>query len=73
MRRRALERKGDCRVYWGSHGCSKQRGHIGHHFCSTGCIPCPEDRAFGADWDAEKYAAQLQDWRRHRIAIGKAT
>lgn len=71
MRRRALERKGTCRVFWGSHGCSKQRGHIGQHVCSTGCIPCPEQGAYGSDWNEQSYAEQLQDWRRHRAAIGK--
>lgn len=23
----------DCRVYWGSHGCEKPRGHEGEHMC----------------------------------------
>lgn len=22
-----------CRVYWGSHACSRPRGHAGHHLC----------------------------------------
>jgi hypothetical protein len=26
-----------CRVYWGSHGCHKKRGHRGHHWCN--CTP----------------------------------
>jgi len=73
VRRKALERKGLCRVFWGSHGCSKQRGHIGQHICSSDCTRCPEEGAFGEDWDAEAYAAQLQDWRRHRASIGKFT
>ena len=73
MRRKALERKGVCQTFWGSHGCSKQRGHIGQHICSSDCTRCPEEGAFGEDWDAEAYAAQLQDWRRHRASIGKFT
>lgn len=28
-----------CRVYWGSHGCEKRRGHRGHHECD--CCECP--------------------------------
>jgi len=24
---------GDCRVYWGSHGCNLERGHDGPHHC----------------------------------------
>jgi hypothetical protein len=31
-----------CRVYWGTHGCRKQRGHLGNHRCLAGC-PFPED------------------------------
>lgn len=27
-----------CRVYWGSHGCDKKRGHRGAHAC--GCCDC---------------------------------
>jgi hypothetical protein len=27
-----------CRVYWGSHGCDKPRGHRGHHRCGS-CSP----------------------------------
>lgn len=30
----------DCRVYWGSHGCSLVRGHPGHHDC--GCCECDD-------------------------------
>ncbi len=25
-----------CRVYWGSHGCDKVRGHGGEHICKSG-------------------------------------
>lgn len=28
-----------CRVYWGSHGCKKHRGHTGPHLC--GCETPP--------------------------------
>lgn len=24
---------GTCDVYWGSHGCDKDRGHLGRHVC----------------------------------------
>jgi len=71
VRRQALERKGICRVFWGSHGCTKQRGHIGQHICSNGCIPCPVEGAFGEDWDAEAYAVQLEEWCQHRTSVGK--
>ena len=30
-----------CRVYWGSHGCQRERGHEGTHECS--CCYCPEN------------------------------
>jgi hypothetical protein len=69
MRKKALKRKGPCQVFWGSHGCAKQRGHIGQHVCSTGCIPCPETGAFGDDWDEAAYAIQLREWREHRAAL----
>ena len=29
-----------CRVYWGSHGCSMERGHEGD--CDCGCCDCGE-------------------------------
>lgn len=28
----------DCRVYWGSHGCTLERGHEGTHKCT--CCEC---------------------------------
>lgn len=28
------ERVNECRVYWGSHGCYRERGHEGEHRCS---------------------------------------
>jgi hypothetical protein len=31
--------RNDCRVYWGSHGCSFQRGHDGPCVC---CCDCPD-------------------------------
>lgn len=43
-----------CRVYWGSHGCDRPRGHSGPHVC--GCAPraaakrgylTPEEQADG--------------------------
>lgn len=71
MRREALKRKGGCRVFWGGHGCSKQRGHRGLHWCSSGCIPCDGDRAFGEDWDRTAYLAEVLDWREHRLRHGK--
>lgn len=48
-----LARSGPCRVYWGSHGCSKQRGHLGRHYCGSCCYaPDPEQAIFyGEDWD----------------------
>ena len=30
----------DCRVYWGSHGCKRTRGHEGLHECD--CCECPD-------------------------------
>ncbi len=39
-RRRLLIEK-PCRVYWGSHGCYKVRGHGGEHICE-GCGPPPK-------------------------------
>lgn len=48
-KQRKLDRKGDCRVFWGTHGCSKQRGHVGRHFCEVGC-PFPDDyELYGED------------------------
>ena len=29
---------GSCEVYWGSHGCKYDRGHIGDHECD--CCEC---------------------------------
>lgn len=37
----------DCRVYWGSHGCMKARGHEGHHECE--CCTCGDNHPF-PDW-----------------------
>lgn len=49
-RAQRVEERGICRVYWGSHGCSKPRGHTGIHFCSSGCIiPNEETKFFGED------------------------
>ena len=43
---RKLAAKGPCRVYWGTHGCSKQRGHLGWHFCEPGCWQPDENSHF---------------------------
>ena len=29
----------DCRVYWGTHGCDKRRGHRGSHYCHCCRLP----------------------------------
>lgn len=29
-----------CRVYWGSHGCERPRGHDGPHWCD--CCDCDD-------------------------------
>jgi hypothetical protein len=71
MRRKAISRKGPCRVYWGSHGCNKQRGHIGLHYCSTACVPCDGVYIFGEDWDRTVYIAQVADWLEFRRRLGK--
>ena len=34
---RKLTRKGPCHTYWGTHGCKKQAGHIGRHYCENTC------------------------------------
>lgn len=28
-----------CRVYWGTHGCCRNRGHDGPHLCDCGTPP----------------------------------
>jgi hypothetical protein len=38
---------GQCRVYWGSHGCDLERGHSGAHECD--CCDCPAGRHNGVD------------------------
>jgi hypothetical protein len=35
-----------CRVYWGSHGCERERGHRGPHRCEPDCPP----RGYGRWW-----------------------
>ena len=33
-----------CRVYWGSHGCARPRGHEGDHWCyCCECADHPDD------------------------------
>lgn len=71
MRRRALKRKGMCRVFWGSHGCHKQRGHRGLHVCSSDCVPCDGPNIFGEDWDREAYIAEVAAWMEYRRGKGK--
>lgn len=36
----------DCRVYWGSHGCFKRRGHRGHCLCDCECKRHPDPGSF---------------------------
>lgn len=36
-----------CRVYWGSHGCARPRGHEGPHLCLS-CWDEDEDGWVGA-------------------------
>ena len=36
----AEPRKNPCRVYWGSHGCDFERGHVGD--CDCGCCECED-------------------------------
>lgn len=53
-----------CRVYWGSHGCERPKGHEGDHWCDccdcedhpddSGCVAGPpyygaETRFYGED------------------------
>jgi hypothetical protein len=47
-KRRKLTYEKPCRVYWGSHGCDKVRGHGGEHIC-TGCGPCYSSLKPGLD------------------------
>ena len=51
---RKLAAKGHCRVYWATHGCSKQRGHLGRHFCEPGC-PIPEETTYVFGEDVHLY------------------
>lgn len=39
-----------CRVYWGSHGCHKERGHKGG--CECDCCDCGEHHPY-PDWPDE--------------------
>ncbi len=54
-RERKIERQGECRVFWGSHGCHKQRGHLdsdgfGGHRCGPGCwFPDETTELYGED------------------------
>jgi hypothetical protein len=49
MRHKEKAKKIPCRVFWGSHGCRKQRGHLGRHLCQPGC-PYPDQyKLYGED------------------------
>lgn len=55
-----------CRVYWGSHGCDRPRGHDGPHLCLkcrypdeigwTGAPPYygPDTEFYGEDAETDK-------------------
>lgn len=43
-----------CRVYWGSHGCDRPRGHDGPHWCE--CCTCePGEHPNPVDEDGDEY------------------
>lgn len=46
----------ECRVYWGSHGCRRQRGHEGLHECD--CCEC-EDHVGNAGVYADEDGDEL--------------
>ena len=50
MRRKWKTLQRPCRVYWGTHACRKQRGHLGKHLCRPGCpYPGPDTHLWGED------------------------
>jgi hypothetical protein len=50
-----------CRVYWGSHGCAKVRGHGGEHICQ-GCGPPPSmTPSLAAYWEYVSAHAGVAD------------
>jgi hypothetical protein len=62
MRKKAkkLAAKGPCRVYWSSHGCQKQRGHKGRHYCENTC-PRPGNEWFIFGEDIGLYPCKAGD------------
>ena len=42
-----------CRVYWGSHGCQLERGHVGH--CECNCCECEDHELFRVRGCVGKY------------------
>ena len=55
MRHKQKAKDNPCRVYWGSHGCRKQKGHLGNHLCQPGCYigdpNNPEIQFYGEDYE----------------------
>jgi hypothetical protein len=47
-----------CRVYWGTHGCYRPRGHRGGHVCD--CSP----------WIVRRVLHRLLPWHRWRGHVG---
>jgi hypothetical protein len=39
----------ECRVYWGSHGCDLERGHLGPHVCQT-CWDSDDTDGYVGTW-----------------------
>jgi hypothetical protein len=56
MSRRRPSLAEQCRVYWGTHGCKKRRGHPGPHRCTHGCTfpeTIPNVLYYGEDYKEE--------------------
>jgi len=52
MRHKKKALENPCRVYWGTHGCKKQRGHCGRHRCQSSCPRAEEyQNWYGEDVD----------------------
>jgi len=54
-----------CRVYWGSHGCDRPRGHRGPHLCSCGSDgyyegATPTTNYYGEDVDLAAVVALVE-------------
>lgn len=64
-----------CRVYWGSHGCDRPRGHEGPHLCLT-CWSSDEDGWVGAPPyygpETNFYGEDITTERRHGDDYGEA-